>query len=184
MSPSLRDEINHYGQATPHAPSPVAVSLDKGDVSVSVEHLPSRLHDRLRDTLRRFVRREHGPVSLRLMLTKAVVGTVVSSVLFVGAFLVSSAVNGEVLFQSPSHDEPSVDATVSSEEATMDLIVKHECWMGAAPKGMEGKVPGHAVVTWPGADVATYGGPRAVGAGLEHVFDDKHPSLRVHAFCR
>ena len=55
----------------------------------------------------------------------------------------------------------------------------------AAPPDMAGAAPGDAVVTWPGADDATYGGRRAVEAALEQVFgDEETPGLEVHAFCR
>lgn len=62
------------------------------------------------------------------------------------------------------------------------LVERHGCWTGAAPADVE--VPGHVVVTWPGAVSASYGGRRAVGAALEHVFGDERRGMVVHGFCR
>lgn len=63
------------------------------------------------------------------------------------------------------------------------LVDAHDCWTGDAPANVG--VPGHAVVTWPGAPGPAYGGARAVDAALDHLFGDvKTPGLVVHAFCR
>jgi hypothetical protein len=64
------------------------------------------------------------------------------------------------------------------------LLERHDCWTGAAPADMEGQVPGHAVVTWPGAVEASYGGGRAVMAALTHVFGTERRGMIVHGFCR
>jgi hypothetical protein len=65
------------------------------------------------------------------------------------------------------------------------LIDRHDCWTGSAPDDMAGKIPEHAVVTWPGHQHPTYGGRRAVGAALEAAFGEHPtPDLVVHAFCR
>jgi hypothetical protein len=63
-------------------------------------------------------------------------------------------------------------------------IDRHDCWTDEAPPDMQGRVPGHAVVTWPGDDEPSYGGRLVVQAALAHVFEGKHPDLVVHAFCR
>lgn len=63
-----------------------------------------------------------------------------------------------------------------------DLIGRHDCWTGQAPAGVT--VPGHVVVTLPGHDAPTYGGPRLVGDALGQVFDGEQHHMTVHAFCR
>lgn len=65
-----------------------------------------------------------------------------------------------------------------------ELIAEHSCWSGRAPADMEGKLPGHVVITRPGAAAPTLGGPEDVGRAMEKVFDGRHPRLQVHAFCR
>lgn len=71
------------------------------------------------------------------------------------------------------------------------LIEKHDCWTGAAPSDMEGVLPGHVVVTFPGAVAPTYGGDKAVGIALEQLAHDEvipgdgeDHGVTVHAFCR
>ena len=64
------------------------------------------------------------------------------------------------------------------------LAEAHGCWTGPAPRDMTGKVPGHVVVTRPGATGPTYGGPRLVAKALDQVFAGIDHGLRVHAFCR
>jgi len=63
------------------------------------------------------------------------------------------------------------------------LIEQHDCWTGAAPADMAGRLPGHAVVTV-GAATPAYVGTNGVGPALEHVFEQRHPNITVHAFCR
>lgn len=64
------------------------------------------------------------------------------------------------------------------------MVERHGCWSGPAPVDMVGEVPGHVVVTWPGAVAATYGGRHAVKVALEHVFGDGVRGMVVHGFCR
>jgi hypothetical protein len=64
------------------------------------------------------------------------------------------------------------------------LIEEHGCWNSPAPADMEGKVPGHVVVTRPGALAPTYAGPRMVDKALGQVFAGEDRGLVVHAFCR
>ncbi len=92
------------------------------------------------------------------------------------------ALSGAVQMDAPPRGSSGPQAAPGSVPW---LVERHDCWSGAAPPDMAGAVPGHAVVTWPGADDATYGGRRAVEAALEQVFgDEETPGLEVHAFCR
>lgn len=63
------------------------------------------------------------------------------------------------------------------------MIDDHGCWSGLAPVEMEGKMPGHVVVTLPN-QVTVYGGPKLVKKSLEQVFSDVDHGLVVRAFCR
>lgn len=85
--------------------------------------------------------------------------------------------------QAPLSEGP-VSGPSAPPGSPQRLIEHHDCWTGEAPPAMRGKVPGHAVVTWPGDAEASYGGPRTVEAALGHVFGGEHPDLLVHAFCR
>lgn len=77
----------------------------------------------------------------------------------------------------PAHDPVSERAAALSK--------KYDCWNGAAPADMAGKIPGHVIVT-----VRTPEGRRTrhsathVSAALDHVFRAPVPGMVVHAFCR
>ncbi len=62
------------------------------------------------------------------------------------------------------------------------VLQRHDCWTGAAPADMQGRAPGHVVVTR--ADRVRYGGPRLVGVALRHVFEEPVAGLSVQGFCR
>lgn len=101
-------------------------------------------------------------------------------------FLLGFALTAVLLLatgQAPFTEGP-VSGPPAPAGSPQRLIEDHDCWTGEAPPGMRGRLPGHAVVTWPGDDQASYGGPRTVDAALGHVFDGEHPDLLVHAFCR
>lgn len=72
-----------------------------------------------------------------------------------------------------------VDAGPSLAE---QLVTEHDCWTGPAPRDMENKRPGHAVVSDAQGN-ATYSAAN-VRLALEHVFKGKHPAITVHGFCR
>lgn len=61
------------------------------------------------------------------------------------------------------------------------LIKRHGCWTGQAPADMEGKVPGHVVVS-KGSRVLY--SAKLVGPALDQVFGVKDHGLVVHGFCR
>lgn len=164
-----------------HRDEPRAIDAETATAVAVMSEEPSRCAA-ARAKVRRFVRREHAPVSLRWLLTKALVNAAVVPV-FVGTFAVSATMP-PFLFVGPGHEPPQSGGPLTVEAVVMDLIEEHGCWMGAAPQDMEGRRPGHAVITWPGEEGPVYGGPRAVTAGLEHRFEGKHESLLVHAFCR
>lgn len=62
------------------------------------------------------------------------------------------------------------------------LMEQHGCWEGSAPKDMEGKMPGHVVVT-KGA-TTRYAGEAMVGKALDQIFNGVDHGLTVHGFCR
>lgn len=138
-----------------------------------------------RARVRRFVHREHDEVSLRQALLNGLWQGLVIPVVFGAAFVVASQGLPEVgvidVIATP-HEEPS-ESDVYAERVRR-LIDAHDCWVGSAPAEMEGRVPGHAVVTWPGDTVPSYGGLRAVTVGLGHRFEKRVPGFVPHAFCR
>jgi hypothetical protein len=81
-------------------------------------------------------------------------------------------------------DTPKVTAdTVDSQpSAVQRLLAGHDCWSGRAPADMAGRLPGHVVVSV-GAGRPRYSA-RMVKPALAHVFDDAHPAITVHGFCR
>jgi hypothetical protein len=112
--------------------------------------------------------------------------TAATATYMVRRFLLGFALTAVLLLaagQGPSAEGP-VSGPPAPEGSPQRLIEDHDCWTGEAPPGMRNRVPGHAVVTWPGDAEATYGGRGTVAAALGHVFEGEHPDLLVHAFCR
>lgn len=80
---------------------------------------------------------------------------------------------------------PETPAQVAPAEGSPeDLIQRHKCWTGEAPADMTGVIPGHVVVTKPGAMAPTYGAEPLVAKALGQLFDGQDHGLTVHAFCR
>lgn len=185
MSSSLRDEST-LSALTTGVPAEGAAAASAvvalGETSNGAAETLASPHG-VRARVRRFVRREHAPVPLRRMLLKAVLNGAVIPICFVTSFAVTATLP-PFMSIGPSHTPPRSGGPLTAEGVVMDLIEEHECWMGAAPVDMAGKVPGHAVVTWPGEDGPSYGGSKAVRFGLENRFEGKHPQLQVHGFCR
>lgn len=185
MSSSLRDEpcvaSSRLDDPLPPA-APVCVE-DTGEACTPRRFAGSRAR------LRRFVRREHERVSLRRMLVKAVLNGAVIPICFVASFTVTATLP-PFMSIGPGHAPPPRALTEAEKESkraeakVKAYLVEYDCWTGAAPPDMEGKFPGHAVVTWPGDKMPVYGGVRAVTAGLEHYYEHKHAELQVHGFCR
>jgi hypothetical protein len=74
--------------------------------------------------------------------------------------------------------EPASFAELDAEA----LIVEHNCWTGAAPLDMAGKIPGHVVVI--ADDEARHGGTRLVDKALQQIFNGVDHGLTVVGFCR
>jgi hypothetical protein len=74
--------------------------------------------------------------------------------------------------------EPASFAELDAEV----LVVEHNCWTGAAPLDMAGKIPGHVVVI--AADKARYGGQALVHKALQQTFEGVDHNLTVVGFCR
>ena len=115
--------------------------------------------------------------TLTALLTKAVLKT--SLLLAVAALWLGSEQIGTGVHTDARVEVARPAATGSPRE----LIERHDCWTGAAPIDMVGKIPGHAVVSF-GTGQAAYVGTNGVGMALEHVFEAQHPDIAVHAFCR
>lgn len=64
------------------------------------------------------------------------------------------------------------------------VVEDHGCWSGPAPVDMEGKRPGHVVVTLPSDSEPTYGGARLVTLALGQQFAGEDHGLIIHGFCR
>lgn len=70
------------------------------------------------------------------------------------------------------------------------LVHANDCWSDVMPADMQGKIPGHVVVsdpahaTFDNPSGVTYGGTRLVGKALEQAFENKKHNLTIHAFCR
>lgn len=62
------------------------------------------------------------------------------------------------------------------------LLAVNDCWTGEAPADMQGKVPGHVVVTLGGQ--TRFSGERMVGKALAQIFDGADHGLTIHGFCR
>ena len=77
-----------------------------------------------------------------------------------------------------AQDTPPPPARVGSPEW---LMQEHDCWGSGETAPVV--IPGHAVVAINGDDPRLVG-PRLTDHALEHVFEGKHPDLRVIAFCR
>ena len=115
--------------------------------------------------------------SLPSLLVKAVLKT--SLLLAVGALWLGSEQVGAGI----NTDAPAEVVRPAAQGSPRELIERYDCWSGAAPNDMVGKIPGHAVVTF-GTGQAAYVGTNGVGLALEHVFEKQHPDIEVHAFCR
>jgi hypothetical protein len=66
--------------------------------------------------------------------------------------------------------------TTPSPQHPAEAMLDEDCWTGP-----DERTAVSAVVTL--KDERTVRGPRHLDSALEHVFEDKHPRLRVHGFC-
>lgn len=99
--------------------------------------------------------------------------------------LISNMLLGTALVAALAAGQPAPSSMTPKPHAPGSpaaLIAAHDCWTGEAPAGVE--IPGHVVVTLPGHDAPTYGGPRLVGQALDQLFGDVDHGLDVHAFCK
>jgi hypothetical protein len=124
------------------------------------------------------------PVSFTKALRRAAVRSLVTSGGVVAGFAVTLlAVDAGPL--STTYDDTSREAW-EPENKVQDLIDAHDCWSDGAtmPQDMQGRYPGHVIVTVPERDGPTYSA-RLVGAALAQVFGTHQSSgMTVHAFCR
>jgi hypothetical protein len=127
------------------------------------------------------LQRRRRPTSLLALLVRALLAPFVA--IAVGYAVASASAMPPVVGAAPSESAGTALESRTAPSANV-LLEQHGCWSGPAPADMAGMVPGHAVVTWPGDRGATYGGQRAVDAGIAHVFEGRFSDLTVHGFCR
>jgi len=116
-------------------------------------------------------------------LRRAAVVTLATGTGAMAAFVVPSVEVDALAMPTTNHTAAQEAEPESHVEA---LIEAHDCWSDRAtmPPDMEGRNPGHVIVTAPAHDHATYSS-RLVGAALEEVFGThRTPGMTVHAFCR
>ena len=118
--------------------------------------------------------------SLATLLERAVLKTVLLLTVAAAWLGMSQIGSGTT---SPHTDAQVEVARPTAPGSPGELIEKYGCWTGATPPDMVGVIPGHAVVTF-GTGSAAYVGTNGVGKALEHVFEEQHPNITVHAFCR
>jgi hypothetical protein len=117
---------------------------------------------------------------LRAALSDAVVSALVVAGAFGSTSLLLAPEPGVVELDIIAR--PDAMQKGSAVASVPDLLRRHGCWSDGEPAGVEG-VPGHVVLTWPGAAGASYAGGDAVGVAFGHVFDIRVPGLVVHGFC-
>lgn len=68
-------------------------------------------------------------------------------------------------------------------ESPRSLVESLDCWTGAAPADMAGKIPGHVIVRDKHGDLR-HAGSAAVDKALGQIFEGEDHGLNVYAFCR
>lgn len=106
------------------------------------------------------------------------IGTKVAHNVTAAAVLLAVLMGGQMV----GNDDPTPAERPAPSTSPTGLVEAYDCWTGQAPADMEGKVPGHVVVTQD--NVARYAGPRVVAQALAQVFDGEDHGLTIHAFCR
>jgi len=89
------------------------------------------------------------PQTFKQHLVGSLTKTIAMVVGFMTSFLVVSALTQQTV-EMEYVDQPETPA-ITVNGSVGDLVAKHDCWTGAAPADMEGKMPGHVVVTKAGA---------------------------------
>ena len=93
-----------------------------------------------------------------------------------GRFLVGRPADRAPPSRGPGHSAPT-----GQGRKPPWFMQEYDCWGSGETAPVT--IPGHAVVAINGDDPRLVG-PRLTGHALEHVFEGKHPDLRVIAFCR
>ncbi|CAI9417172.1 hypothetical protein [Nocardioides sp. T2.26MG-1] len=94
------------------------------------------------------------------------------------------AAAGVVVTSSQPDATWSETNTPTTAHPAAALLAVHHCWTGDAPADMRDRIPGHVVVTLPGEDRPTYGGPWLTGRALDQVIGGAEHGLTVWGFCR
>lgn len=136
--------------------------------------------------VRRLLRRVLGPPRRRT-LAQRLTDAVLAPVVICGGIALGLAIGpaGGVGIEREMVERPQPPAF---DEAAA-LVAAHRCWTSAEtmPPAMEGVIPGHVVVTWPGETRPDYEGAAAVSIALDHLFGPSWAhvdGLVVHGFCR
>lgn len=120
------------------------------------------------------------PKSLRQMLIAAVVRSVAMVVCFGAAFFAVSQMPANMTMP----DSPAVE--VERPQAVKSpgwFVEKFDCWTGEAPADMQGKFPGHVIITE--KNVTRRAGEKKVSEALDSIFEGKPTGIQeIHAFCR
>lgn len=119
------------------------------------------------------------PRSIRHALFLGTRKAIVLIVMFGSGFIGISHIPTAATVVTPEQRAPVVEAPLRSEV----LVQKHDCWTGEAPADMEGKIPGHVVITEAGRTFL--GGPAKVSIALDVVFAGAESEIEtIHGFCR
>jgi hypothetical protein len=129
---------------------------------------------------------------VRRMLRRAAVSSVAGAGITAAAFATACAIGHyatlEIAYQSSSDDY--LDFAPYPEDVTTEvarLVADHHCWTDRAdmPANMDGRMPGHVVVTTAAAPTTAVYSAELVGPALEQVFTPyADADLTVYAFCR
>ena len=116
---------------------------------------------------------------LAYLKAKAVVALLITA--WTGGLLTGGLIwaddSAQARYLPPSHTTDDLSTRVQ------DLVDTYGCWRREAPSDMQGKVPGHVVVTR--SDGRTvYGGAHLVGLALGQEFENQPAGLTIWAFCR
>jgi hypothetical protein len=120
------------------------------------------------------------PRTLPQMLIRAVVQSIVATALFAASYAVANM--GAVNMVMPEQDHPQVERPLA-EKSPGWFVEKYDCWTGEAPADMQGKMPGHVIITE--KNVTYRAGEKKVGEALSVIFEGKVTGIQeIHAFCR
>lgn len=122
------------------------------------------------------------PRTFRQTIAAAVFKAVMVTAAFAFGFIIMGA--GQTKVVMPEGEAGQVEVERPTAKGSPQWFVeKYDCWTGEAPADMQGKMPGHVIVTE--ANRTYRGGPAKVGTALAHIFEGAPTEIEeIHAFCR